>query len=142
MKSSIEKIDFPITILPGMKKRELYSFLSDLNRRFKQLDPGNYSFYEEALSLIANSEYRTQFASLIEPAVIARIGSVLINESRETAIIAVLDIIRSSGFLERLREDPIWSDLILRLVCAANYTFPKLFKHRVKYYYSKPLFSR
>ena len=137
----MNSISVAVSELSAMKQKELQSFFSNLNRLFKQVNPNRINLYGDALATVAGSSYREQFASVVDPAVLKKIGVALTKNPEESIVIALLDIIRSSGFLQRLKEDKAWSDLILQLMGAIDYTFPKMFRHRTQSYLARPLFT-
>jgi long-chain acyl-CoA synthetase len=141
MKTLADKITHLRSGLPGLKKKDIDSFFLQLNQVLKKFDPDQKRHYDDLLTIIAYSEYRDHFASTVEPDVLYRMAVVLLKQSRESAILAFLDIVRSSAFLKRLQEDSGWSDLMLSLMATVPYTFPKLFRHRVQSYHSKILFT-
>ena len=69
------------------------------------------------------------------------LGQKLLQNPNYTIIESYLEIFRSPIILTQIYDDKKWPDLILELVRSIDYTFPKLFTHRLRKYPHKVLFT-
>ncbi len=97
--------------------------------------------FRELLILCATPEVRKEVAAAVQPDAFFQLGTGLVSSSDIAAIEAYFELFRCPEFLRRIYDDPRWADLILQLVRQANYTFPKLFRHRAELYPEKILFT-
>ena len=107
----------------------------------KETDENNYEFYKFLFSRIEEFDIRERIASQLLPDVFYELGKKLLQKSDPAFIESYIDIFRSPNFLIQIYDDNRWPDLILKLIECINYTFPKLFKHRMRKYANKILIT-
>jgi long-subunit acyl-CoA synthetase (AMP-forming)/N-acetylglutamate synthase-like GNAT family acetyltransferase len=105
------------------------------------IESTDFSELVDFFKLLEAEEMRHQIAAAIDPKDFFKLGKKLVAIKHGEIIAAYLDIFRSSEFLKKIYDQQKWPDLILELLHAGNYTFPKLFKHRAAKYSNKTLFS-
>jgi long-subunit acyl-CoA synthetase (AMP-forming)/N-acetylglutamate synthase-like GNAT family acetyltransferase len=121
---------------------EIISSIKDLLEEFiKEKDKKDSEFYKFLFSRIEESDIRDRIASQFSPDIFYSLGKKLLEKSDPIIIESYLDIFRSPNILTRIYGDTLWPELILNLLESINYTFPKLFKHRMRKYADKVLFT-
>jgi len=106
-----------------------------------ETDDRNFEYYKFLFSRIEESDIRERIASQFSPDVFFELGDKLLQNPEPVIVESYLDIFRSPNFLIQIYDDNRWVDLILKLLDSINYTFPKLFEHRLRKYADKILFT-
>jgi len=141
MKTLAEKIALIDADFRGLKKNDINRYFQDLIQTIHDHDPEKIPEFTDLLNAIVYSKYREHFSAIINPDVVLKWGEAQVKHPHDAFILALLEIIRSSSFISRLKEDKTWSDLILSLLQEIDYTFARLFRHRLQQYGSKALFT-
>lgn len=97
--------------------------------------------FSALISSLSNPLLVHHIAALISTDGIKKCGRELAHIKDSDLIDEYLDIIRSSAFLTRIYDDEDWPELILNLLQATNYTYGRMFFHRVEKYPNKILFT-
>jgi len=97
--------------------------------------------FKSLLSVFSNPAQVHRIASHISTNLFKQLGEELNLKKDPDLIDDYLDIFRSSAFLKRIYDEDQWSDLILKLLHSANYTYARMFFHRVDKYANKVLFT-
>jgi len=98
-------------------------------------------FYKLLFTRIEESDSRERIASQLSPDIFYELGYKLLVNPNPVFIESYLDIFRSPNFLIHINDDDRWPELILKLIESIDYTFPKLFEHRMQKYANKILFT-
>ena len=97
-------------------------------------------FYD-LINVLSRNPYCHKIAEKINPDAFEQFGNEIISSKSDQLVPFYLDILRSPKFLVRIYEQKQWPDLVLNLLDVGNYTFPKMFFHRVDKYKTKTLFT-
>ena len=97
--------------------------------------------FTDFMAVLASNPYCHRVAAKIDLPLFEQFGEKLITAKAQSIIPHWLEIFRSPKFLIRVYGKKQWPDLVLRLLSAGNYTFPKMFFHRVNKYRNKTLFT-
>ena len=97
--------------------------------------------FGELISTLATNPNCHRFATRVDPGIFKQFGEDLISTGSDKLIPAYLDIFRSPAFLTKVYDNNEWPELILKLLHKGNYTFPKMFFHRLSKYKNKTLFT-
>ncbi|MFC2088502.1 AMP-binding protein [Calditrichota bacterium] len=140
--NSKEKI---IQIIEGTDSRLMDDNLSEIIFFLKNYvaspNKEDIEFCELLFSFIERPDIRESLAEDFEPNDFYMLGEKLLSESRSQFIESYFELFRSPKFLTKIYDDDRWSNLILKLLRKANYTFSKLFNHRIRNYPYKTLFT-
>ncbi len=134
MKEKLCEENFPFSnklILEIQKIIDDYDPISTEDQKFSNL----------LFSRIEEPDIRERLASIYEPDKFFKLGQKLLNEKNPVFIESYLDVFRSPKFLTRIYDDNRWPQLIIQLIQKSNYTFPKLYKHRLRKYADKVIFT-
>jgi len=94
-------------------------------------------FYDHLFSRIEDQDIRERLASIYVPDHFYQLGKKLLKNGKREYIESYFEVFRSTKFLTRIYDDNRWPDLIHELLDKTNYTFPRLFNHRVRNYGNK-----
>jgi len=107
--------------------------------KFKSSD--QKKVFKDLISILSINPHCHKFATQVDPEMFKKFGEEILSSGFDQIIPAYLDIFRSSKFLMKVYDNSEWPELILKLLRRGNYTFPRMFFHRVGKYKNKTLFT-
>jgi len=138
----IEKIRVASDTRKSIETEPIFTRVEELIKQFSDLKSmDEIEVLGKLLSVLSTNPIRHKFAAYIDPGIFKKFGKKLEATHPADIIPAYLDIFRSPDFLIRIYGKKEWPELILNLLEADNYTFPRMFFHRAVKYKTKTLFT-